>query len=197
MGGRIILSIWVGLALAGGVHADMMPISRLDSVSRQLPAVRPGCDLHQADLSRRFSSLGNVPGLDTLPLGSVVGANANSGHAAEAQPVHILTSGGGSLDLCLYALLGLGLFTYVPCAKNVALSSVAKWYHKAGLQIGYDHAIEPESLYCAAVCFFQPVCTGDTPIRQSRWGTVASLLRNSEFTRNVLSSRGPPHGRLA
>jgi hypothetical protein len=175
-----------------------MPVSRLDTTSGHAPAVRAGCDLHQADLSGSLLSSGSAAVLDSLPSAFLPEANADIGQAAEAQPVHILTSGGGSLDLCLYALLGLGLFSYVPCAKNVSPTFVAKWYHKAShLQIGYDHAIEPESLCCAAVCFFQPVCTGDTPIRQSRWGTVASLLRNSQFTRNVLSSRGPPTCHLA
>jgi len=189
---RIILSIWVGLALAGAVHADMMPVSRLDTTSGHAPAVRAGCDLHQADLSGRFVSSGTVASLDSLPLTFLLEASPDIGQTAEAQPVHILTSGGGSLDLCLYALLGLGLFTYVPCAKNLSPSFVGKWYHKAGLHIGYDHSGAPESLYCAAACFVQPACTGDAPIRQSRWGTVASLLRNSQFTRSVLSSRGPP-----
>jgi hypothetical protein len=148
-------------------------------------------------LSGRFLGSGSVGFLDSLPLTFLPEAKPATADTAEAQPVHILTSGGGSLDLCLYALLGLGLFTYVPCAKNVSASFVGKWYHKAGLHIGYDHSGAPESLYCAAACFVQPACTGDAPIRQSRWGTVASLLRNSQFTRSVLTSRGPPKRDLA
>jgi hypothetical protein len=187
-----LTAVIASFAVMTSVYGDMMPVSKPDVARRHSPHVCTAAALRQTDLSSSFTweAVGDLgsPSYALLPE-----AGAEFEQAAEAQRVHVLTSGAGSLDLCLYALIGLGLCTYVPCAKNLSFSSIPQWYHNGGpFRIGDSHAIGPDCLCSAVVYFVQPACTADDLQPEYHWGMIAPLLRESLFTPTVLSSRGPP-----
>jgi hypothetical protein len=99
-----------------------------------------------------------------------------------------------SLDLCLFALLGLGLCKSAPYVRKFSFGAIPDWYHTGGpSQIGHSFAISPDclSLKPACRCRMQPDSTAAT-VSQFRLEIVESLWRRSQFTPAVLASRGPP-----
>ena len=188
--GRVILTVILGLAVTSTACADMMPVSQLDTAGRQAPNprlqsyVQPG-DCHypfgtelaplflnfQSKIINRKSSIENF---DPLPA-----AKTNVGQTYQVQSLQILTDGQGSLSLCLYALIGLGLAKCAPLAKRISF--------------GHSFALPPESLCSAPVLYFvQPDCIADDISPQYYKGTIAPLLRKSIFTPTILDPRGPP-----
>ena len=175
------------------VRADMIPVSWPDAGYQQLPHVCGQIDLEHTNLS----SPSNFPGVADLDLWSVEflpEANADVSQTSEMQHPQILTNGQGSFNLCLSALIGLGLCSSAHWVKRLSFSFVPEWYHDGGpFQIGHSFAVSPESLCPAPVyCFIQLVCTVEDSIPQYRLRTVVSLWRKSQFTPVVLASRGPP-----
>ena len=203
--GRVILTVILGLAVTSTACADMMPVSQLDTAGRQAPNprlqsyVQPG-DCHypfgtelaplflnfQSKIINRKSSIENF---DPLPA-----AKTNVGQTYQVQSLQILTDGQGSLSLCLYALIGLGLCKCAPFAKRLSFGPIPQWYHDGGpYQIGHSFAIPTESLCSApALCFIQPDCTVKDFLPQRYREAIYSLLRKSIFTPILLTSRGPP-----
>lgn len=110
---------------------------------------------------------------------------------------HVLADRHSELDLCLYALLSLGLYRSAPWLRRLSLHSIPDWYHSGGpSQIGHSFAISPDGLSAAPIlCLTQPEPTAATPdLRpQHRWGIAVSLWRQSQFTPTALAARGPPY----
>ena len=105
-----------------------------------------------------------------------------------------LTNRPGSVSLCLYALLSLGLCSAPHWIKKLHLGHIPEWYHDGGpFQIGHSYAISPESLCPVPVdCFIQPDVTAEVFIPQYRLRTIVSCWRQSQFTLEVQAARGPP-----
>lgn len=104
-----------------------------------------------------------------------------------------LTDGCGSLDLCLYALIGLGLFRSGHCVRRSSLGFVAEWYYSGGpQQIGCSHAVGPGACCVETVCFVQPDAVPDHLLLYAGRGIIPSLARSSQFTAAVLACRAPP-----
>jgi len=191
---RIILAAVFGvLALTATIHADMMSPSSLHGGYQQLPRA---CVTTNQQYTNLFSPFGcpSITNLDLPPFKSLPGLKGDAEQARQMQPVQVLSDGQTSFSLCLYAMLGLGLCKSAPFVKKLSLGCIPEWYHDGGpFQIGHTHAIGPESL-CSApvVCFVQPVCTAQDISPEYYKGIVASLLRRSLFTPNVLGPRGPP-----
>ncbi len=190
---RLFIAIVGGLVVTAAACADMTPVSERDAGHQQSPCIYSDTNLQHTDLSSPF----NCPSVADRGLWSVEflpKANRDVGQTYETQPVHVLTAETGSLNLCLYALFGLGLCTYMPRAKNLSLGFIPEWYHNGGpFQIGHSFAVSPDSLCPApACCFIQPVCTAEDIQPEYYKGTIAPLLRKSLFTPNVLDPRGPP-----
>ena len=191
---RKILSVLVGvLALTAAVNADMVPVSQLDAEPRQSPRVCGWTDLQHANLSSRF----NYTGLADLDLWSVEflpEAVANVAQTGHLQNLQSLTNGPSSLNLCLSALIGLGLCSSAHYVKRLSLGCVPEWFHDGGpFQVGHSLAVSPETLCPApACCFVQPVWAVEDSLARYRLGTVTSLWRKSHFTQAVIASRGPP-----
>jgi len=190
---RMGLSILVGLAVTATAYADMTPILAPDAGCQQSQHVcvpiNPG---HTNCLTQ--SSYPIVADLAKLSVEFLPQTRADIAPTSETQPLLILTDGAGSFSLCLYALIGLGLCKSAPFVKKLSFGCIPEWYHDGGpFQIGHSHAIGPESLCSAQVCcFVQPDCTAEDISPEYYKGTIASLLRKSLFTPNVLASRGPP-----
>jgi hypothetical protein len=119
----------------------------------------------------------------------------DAGQTCETQPVPPLTEGQGSLSLCLYGLISFGVFRSASSIRKLSFGQIPDWYHTGGpSQIGHSFAISPDCLCSAPVCcFIQPECGAEDCQPQYDRGTIASLLRKSQFTPTALASRGPPN----
>ncbi len=195
-GRRIISAVICGLIVTAAVHADMMSVVQQDAGRRQLQSVCVQANLHNKNLSESYD-FPNVADLDPWSVGFLPQANTDIEQASEIQHLQSLTNGPDSLNLCLSALIGLGLCSSANFVKKLSFSFDPEWYHNGGpFQIGHSFAVTPESLCPApAYCFIQPVpvCTVENSLPQYHLGTVTSLWRKSQFTPTVLVPRGPPN----
>ena len=190
---KLITVVIGGLVVTAAAYADMVPVSRLDAGRRQFQHVCGRTDLQYTNLSSPFNSL-NTAGSDLWSVEFLPEANADVSQTSEIQHPLSLTNGPGSLNLCLSALIGLGLCSSAHWVKRLSFGFVPEWYHNGGpFQIGHSYAVTPESLCPVPVCcFIQPVCRVEDSIPQYRLGTVTSLWRKSQFTPAVIAPRGPP-----
>lgn len=191
---RPILAAVLGVfALTATIHADMMSPSSLHGGYQQSPRACVTTDQQYTNLSSPFGCP-SITNLDLPPVKSLPGLKGDAEQARQMQPVQVLSDGQTSFSLCLYALLGLGLCKSAPFVKKLSFGCIPDWYHNGGpFQIGHSHAIGPESLCSAQVCcFVQPVCTAEDISPEYYKGTIASLLRKSQFIPTILAARGPP-----
>ena len=194
-GKRTILVLFVVLLCTASVYADMMPVASTSAEQGKSPYIpRSRADLHYAD----SSSLFNYPSASNLGLGPIEilpEPTVDTGQTPEMQNIRSLTEGPGSLALCIYALIGLGLCQAAPWVKKISLEFLPEWYHDGSpFQIGHSHAVTPETLYpMQACCFVQPACMVESHILQYSQRTIVSLWRQSQFTPDEIASRGPPN----
>ena len=192
--GRRIITAIIGVFVATvSVYADMTPVSQSDAKRVQSSNACRLAEFQYTNLSSPY----NPPSVTELDLWSVEflpEAKADDSQTDEIQHLQILTNGPDSFNLCLSALIGLGLCSSAHWVKRLSFGFVPEWYHNGGpFQIGHSFAVTPESLCPAPVyCFIQPVCTVEDSLPQYRLRTIVSLWRKSQFTPCVLASRGPP-----
>jgi hypothetical protein len=192
MRGRIAAAI-LTVGIAGTLYADMTPICSLDIGTQPVVDAYSETNPPDADLS----GLCGVSSIDNLGLGPVTRlpeAQVDCGSAAGPEATTVLANDQGSLSLCLYALLGLGLCRSAPWVKKLSFTCVPEWYHDGGpFQIGHSHIIAPNCLCSALVCcFMQPQSVAEDSMLQSDQAAILGLWRTFQFTPRVLGSRGPP-----
>ena len=195
IGRRKLLLVVIGMFVATvSVYADMTPVSQSDVKRLQSSNA---CRLSELQYTNLFSpsNFSSVGHLDLWSVELLPEASADVSQTSEIQHPLSLTNGQGSLNLCLSALIGLGLCSSAHWVKRLSFGFVPEWYHNGGpFQIGHSFAVTPESLCPAPVyCFIQPVCTVEDSLLQYRLRTVVSLWRKSQFTPTVLVPRGPPN----
>ncbi len=191
---KLLITVGLGLLVTTGVYADMTPVSQSDAKRVQSSNACRLAELQYTNLSSPY----NPPSVTELDLWSVEflpEANADVSQTSEIQHPLSLTNGQGSFNLCLSALIGLGLCSSTHWVKRLSFGFVPEWYHNGGpFQIGHSFAITPESLCPVPVyCFIQLVCMVEDSLPQYRLRTVVSLWRKSQFTPSVLVPRGPPN----
>jgi hypothetical protein len=181
------------LIVTAAVHADMVSVSQQDTGHRQASSVRNLVEIQPSNFYNPHN-LPQVTDLNSWPVALLPKADSDLEQPAELQNLQSFTDGPGSLNLCLSALIGLGLCSSAHFVKKISFSFVPEWYHNGGpFQIGHSHAVNPESLCSSSVyCFIQPVNTVEDSFTQYRLRTVVSLWRESQFTPAVIASRGPP-----
>jgi len=188
-----ILGLFVALLVAGAVHADMMPVFKLDATRQQSVGVCGGTEAQHTHVSGPYDSrvladfdFGAVPFLPKA--GADVRLPSQIPHTID------LTGGPGSYTLCLYALIGLGMCSAPHWMRRLSLVHIPAWYHNGGpFQIGHRFAVPPESLCPVAVCcFVQPVWAAERPIAQYRLRAIVASWRKSQSTPDVIPSLGPP-----
>ncbi len=192
--GRRIITAIIGVFVATvSVYADMTPVSQSDAKCVQSSNACRLAELQYTNLSSP-SNFPSVADLDSWSVEFSPEPNADVSQTAEIQHLLILTNGQGSLNLCLSALISLGLCSSAHWVKRLSFGFVPEWYYNGGpFQIGHSYAVTPESLCPApAYCFIQPAYTVEDSLPQYRLRTVVSLWRKSQFTPDVLESRGPP-----
>lgn len=192
--GKIITAVVSLAVMAATVRADMMPVSGSDAGYLQASLVGGRTSLPQASPARPPFGCSGAFALGLGSLDFLLKANADVTQTGETRNLQVLARSPGSLSLCLYALLGLGLCRSAPFVKKLSLGCLPDWYHTGGpFQIGHSHALSPDCLCPAPVyCFVQPDGRVEDPISQYRQEIVISLWRKSQFTPSVLASRGPP-----
>lgn len=187
---RIIATVIAALAVTVVVHADLMPVSSLETAAAV--AVLPDPQLAEMPLLEVSGFLAGLPGIEDIgAVGSLPDTGRQEGH--EGPVVQPLVDGSNSFDLCLYALIGLGLCRSGQLVKRPSLGFIPEWYHSGGpYQVGHSYAIGPDSICPAPACFVQPEIRAEDLIPQYGAGTIAPLARKSQYTPDALASRGPP-----
>ena len=192
-----VFLVLVCVATLGGIaRADMMPVSPAGVECRQPQDVHTTDQARTAEPSSPFDYTSIMyPDLGPIQFAPAAGDNFNQ--TSETQPPAILTDGQSSLSLCLSALIGLGLCSSAHCLKKLHLGHfghIPEWYHPGGpCQIGQSLAVNPDSVCPVPVCcFVQPDHTAEYPIPISRRRDIVSLWRQSQYTPDVIASRGPP-----
>jgi hypothetical protein len=194
-GRRFITAAALAVVFAPFVYSDILPVSELDGTgSRCIDASCFKTALQNTRSSRPLSCSG-ITNLDFGSAELLPCINSDVDNAAKIENPVSLTSGYSSLNLCLTALISLGLCSSVHWVKRISLGFIPDWYHSGGpFQIGHSHALMPGTLCPAATCcFIQPHCAEDNHLPQYLVRTVKSLWRKSQFTPATLASRGPPH----
>jgi hypothetical protein len=194
VGQKLVIAVVMALAAVSAVHADMMPVGLPEVVGPQSPPVCEQTPVQPMGIEGPCTHGPSAADLDLTSIELISEANAGVGQICQTEPLQVLAYEPGSLNLCLYALIGLGLCRSAPWVKKLSFGFVPDWYHDGGpYQIGHSHAIGPEFLCCATVCcFIQPDCISEHLISQLYLGKVASLIRKSLFVPGRLASRGPP-----
>ena len=192
--GKTIAVLVAVLAVTATVGADMVPLTPLEAGYRPSPQTCIPTDPRLPGPSNPYAGFAGIADLGSLPVGFPPQPNAEAGPTSETTPSRILTDGQNSLSLCLYALLSFGLYRSAPLVKKLHLGYLPDWYHSGGpFQIGHSLAISPDCLRSAPVyCFIQPGSTVEDCLPLYYRGTIASLVRKSQFAPTGLASRGPP-----
>lgn len=186
-----ITALFTVLVVTTISRADLLPLRDPDATSSLLTQ-EGGLGPQHSDLLGLFA-YPRAEGGGNLPGEFLSKQLVSDEESPNTQVVQILVDRQNSATLCLYALLGLGLFKSAPWVKQISLGVVPGWYHDGGpFQVGHSHAIGPDLCSAAMVCFVQPDCVTQDFLPQYFRATVASLLRKSLFTPNVIAPRGPP-----
>ncbi|MFC1634011.1 hypothetical protein ACFL5Z_04155 [Planctomycetota bacterium] len=195
---RLIAGFISVLCMIGTVRADMVTVGNLDA-ERPMSSFTPGVPTQTQAQRTNLSSLHDNSVIVDFHLNTVQflyedGAEIGQHPSQTPQFLIDLTGGPGSASLCLYALMGMGLCSAPHWIKKLHVGHIPEWYHDgAPFQIGHSFAVSPETLYPVPVyCFMQPDDTVEELIPQYRQRAVISLWRKSQFTPDVIASRGPP-----
>jgi hypothetical protein len=190
----VIIAVAAALIVTESVSADLMPLATLAASCQG-----GGCDCsqpvdQQARLPDLFGCGFHTIDLSSSPMETFPEPRMGSGKVSETQRHQGLTDGSDSFDLCLFALLGLGVCHSGHWVRKSSLGFVPDWYHNGGpFQIGHSLAVSPEILCPAPVyCFVQPDSAGQDALALSRPSATTALGRTSQFTPTVLAARGPP-----
>jgi|GEM_PF-1657692 len=193
--GRIIL-VATGLLMPAGVaRADMMPLDALHST-----VVWASCDsieeVEEPTEPTNPANLYSFPSIFDWDLHGVFRPviRIDVSEPPQSQPVHLLAEKEGSLTLCLYAMMSLGLIDSVPWTRKWVVRTLPRWYSS-----GCPGVHRP----CLAISVMlrhpEPTAHWDPPPEQpedqptqERYELSHLLWRPSQCTPAVVAPRGPP-----
>lgn len=188
-----VFSVVVIFVVAAGARADRMAGSAAGATSMgEVYAVgEAGChEVLLFGLPRQVPTPAD-PCLhgDCLPQEAPAAAD----RMADSQGAIVLKDGRGSLDLCLYTLIGLGLFRSGHWVRRSSLGFVPEWHSGGPQPIGYSHAVGPDAGSHAVVCLVQPDAAADRWIlHPDRRDSLSGLCRSQSIP-TMLACRAPPH----
>ena len=189
-----LLGLVVGLLVAGAARADLVPVSEGDGEQKPLRHVCNRIEFQHADFFGPYDSSVAVD-LDFGPVQFLPQAGVDDvGQTCQTPYAIELTGWPDSYSLCLYALMSLGLCSAPHWVRRLSLGLIPEWYHEGGpFQVGHSHAATPESLCSLQVCFFVPPDgLAEDSLLQYHLGIFLSFRWKSQFTPDVITSRGPP-----
>ena len=181
------------LALTVVVHADMMPVSQQDAESAHSQG---NCERVDFQCNNIFypSNCTCFADSDKWPVKFLPEGEIDPEQASKIQNLQILSEGQNSLNLCISALISLGLCSSFHWVRRINLGFIPEWYHDGGpFQIGHSHALMPGTL-CPdpACCFVQPSYGQDDHVARYFIRNAIYIWQKSQFTPDALASRGPP-----
>jgi len=189
-GGVVVIAAAV-LAVAGLVRADMMPVSGWEVGLHSAGCVTfpdPSPQTLPSDASCAFPRpeawTAYVTGLPAATQGR---------ETVDSPAPRLLIDHSNSFDLCLYALMGLGVLRSGTWVRRSSLGSIPEWYLSGvSPQIGHSHVAGPDLLCRAAVGFVRPDDAIDLNVILRHGRDIVSLWRCAQFTPAVLAGRAPP-----
>ncbi len=136
----------------------------------------PGVPVFQEEYARSFPEATSVAGPDAYLMNSLV------------------LTGQGSCVLCIYALVGLGLYGSPNLIRKISPHSVADMHPVWGLSCTMQQrGVTPELSYNTPPGGLPPVHDAWSHLGSHyRLRIVVSSRRESQFTLDVIASRGPP-----
>ena len=194
---KLPAAIAVALLVSAFAQADLMSVSEPGVEVRQQVSARSEEAKTHPDVSYSLFESRSVADFEHNPISISTQVVKDFSELSLTQDAQILTDGQKSFHLCLSALIGLGLCSSAHCLKKVNFGFIPAWYHNGGpFQIGHSLAVNPDSVCPApAYCFVQPDHTTEDHIPISRQRDIVSLWRQSQYTPDVIASRGPPTAR--
>jgi len=194
VGQKTILAIAIALAAVSAVRADMMPVGRLQASGTWSFVIHQEASVQAVSVETTCPYDPVVTNPDLIAAESIPEAKADVEQIRQAAPLQVLAYEPGSLNLCLCALIGLGLCRSAPWVKRLSSGIVPDWYHNgAPYQIGHSHAIGPEFLCRPMACCLAQLDWTCEHLRSLYYlGRVMSLLHESLFVPWRFTSRGPP-----
>lgn len=192
--GKIVTALVMAFAMVGGVYADMTPAANLQASFRGTRTPGPRTASPLVDPTALRGDL-LARDLSALPLPPAAREHSHLAKVSEPQgPAGVLAADEGSLSLCLYTLLGLGLCRSGHWVKRAGLGYVPDWYHSgAPYQIGASRVLGPDLQHLTpSLCQIQPDATFGATLSPPGSVEPASLCRMSQRTLAALAYRGPP-----
>ena len=184
----------VALIVCVAAQADLMSVSETGVEYRPQVQTRSEEAKTHPNVSDSLFESRSVADFESNPISISTQVVKDFSELSLTQDAQILTDGQKSFNLCLSALIGLGLCSSAHCLKKVNFGFIPQWYHNGGpFQVGHSFAVNPDSVCPApAYCFVQPDHTTEDHIPISRQRDIVSLWRQSQYTPDVIASRGPP-----
>lgn len=194
VGQKLFLVMTVALAIVSAVHADMMPVDQSRTGGAQVPRVCEEASAQAVSVELTCPHDPVVADLNRISVELIPQAKADVQEIRQAESLHVLAYEPGSLNLCLCALIGLGLCRSAPWVKKLSSGVIPDWYHDGGpYQIGHSHAIGPEfGCRPMACCLVQLDWTCDRLRSLYSLGRFVSGLHELLFVPWRFTSRGPP-----
>lgn len=190
---KVLVSAMAAIVVVEAVYADLMPVCGRESGCKGVVCHCGQREPPEMGLSCLFDGRFSSFGLGGAPEEVWPEPETSAAEASEGLHYLGLTEGSTSFDLCLYALVGLGLCRSGHWVRRSSFGFVPDWYHNGGpFQIGHSHAVSLDCRCSAQMCFIQADRTEQNHIPQYRLRTVVSLWRKSLFTPTAFASRGPP-----
>ena len=184
----------VALLASAFAQADLMSVSETGlDVRQQVQARSEVAGTHPSSSYSLFENR-SVADFEPNPISISTQVAKDFSELSLTPDAQILTDGQKSFHLCLSALIGLGLCSSAHCLKKVNFGFIPEWYHNGGpFQIGHSIAVNPDSVCPVPVyCFVQPDHETEDHVPISRLRDIVSLWRLSQYTPDVIASRGPP-----
>jgi len=191
---RAISFVILGLSLCSSALGGMMPEDSLNK-GNVVCAPAKGLDGHLSQKEFASSEFLSFSDLDSHVIDLTANSIEENQETSAELDLYPWSNGPGSLDLCLYALAGLGFVKTAPKVKQFSTSVLPDWYHEgAPLQIRNAYALDLDSLAVPSFCcFIQPDIEPDQLNLANQQSAIATLIEKSQITGGVFSSRGPPH----
>jgi hypothetical protein len=191
-GRDILIAVLAGFVVTTAGYADMMPVAAPEAGVRHTNS--SGCETSPVRTATPRTTLDSGPSDFSARLGGYLhDPSAETASRSDLSDALVLTDRQNSLDLCLYALMGIGLYRSAPWLRRFSLGVVPDWYHTgAPLQVGTSVVVRPDCVAMACVCFVQP----EPPFAHNRPDyrpeAAVRLRRISQFATAADAPRGPP-----
>jgi len=180
------------LALATTLQAEMMPVPPSEIGTWMLPGGSGSTEPPPTRSRNPFVFPGIMDG-DLPPMKSLLPIDSEIRRVSQAQRGRTLSDDRSSFDLCLCALISLGVCRSAPFVRKMSFGPIPNGYHNGGpFQIGHSHALGPDLRFAPLCGVVQPDGMIPDRLPRSDRRTTAPWGRESQRTPALPAPRGPP-----